>query len=82
MVVAFQPHGLPHQRPHACVWPGLAAADHVLLTDIYAVSESDPGVDLDRLAQALRRDLTVTVDVDAGRRRFARRDRARRARRW
>ena len=44
--------------------PALAAADHIVLTDIYAAGE-DPiaGVTLDTLGAAVRRSVTVPVDL-------------------
>ena len=44
--------------------PALAGADHIVLTDIYAAGE-DPiaGVTLDTLGAAIRRSVTVPVDL-------------------
>jgi UDP-N-acetylmuramate--alanine ligase len=65
IVVAFQPHR--YSRTSALMnefGPALAAADHVVLTDIYSAGE-DPidGVTLDTLAAAIRRSAKGTVDV-------------------
>jgi UDP-N-acetylmuramate--alanine ligase len=44
--------------------PALAAADHIVLTDIYAAGEEPiAGVTLDTLAAAVRRSVTVPVDL-------------------
>src|SRR5205085_7012917 len=65
IVVAFQPHR--YSRTAALMdafGPALAAADHIVLTDIYAASEDPiPGVTLETLAAAVRRDVTVPVDM-------------------
>src|SRR5262245_13837020 len=65
VVVAFQPHR--YTRTAALMdafGPALAAADHIVLTDIYAASEDPiPGVTLDTLAAAIRRAVRVPVDV-------------------
>jgi UDP-N-acetylmuramate--alanine ligase len=65
VIVAFQPHR--YTRTAALLdafGPALAAADHVILTDIYAAGEDPiPGVSLDRLADAVRRAVSVPVDV-------------------
>ena len=65
IVVAFQPHR--YSRTAALMnefGPALAAADHLVLTDIYSAGE-DPidGVTLDSLAAAIRRSVRGTVDV-------------------
>jgi UDP-N-acetylmuramate--alanine ligase len=65
IVVAFQPHR--YTRTAALMddfGPALAAADHLVLTDIYSAGE-DPidGVTLDALAAAIRRSMRGTVDV-------------------
>ena len=65
IVVAFQPHRF--SRTAALMHefgPALAAADHIVLTDIYAASE-DPiaGVTLDALAAAVRATVAAPVDV-------------------
>jgi UDP-N-acetylmuramate--alanine ligase len=65
VIVAFQPHR--YTRTQALMndfGPSLASADHIVLTDIYAASEDPiPGVTLDALAAAIRRDVRVPVDV-------------------
>ncbi len=44
--------------------PALATADHVVLTDIYSAGEEPiPGVTLDVLAAAIRRTLSVPLDI-------------------
>ena len=65
IVVAFQPHR--YTRTAALMddfGPALAAADHLVLTDIYSAGE-DPinGVTLETLAAAIRRSVRGTVDV-------------------
>src|SRR5437016_4977537 len=65
VVVAFQPHRF--SRTAALVdafGPALAAADHVILTDIYPAGEDPiPGVTLDRLAAAVRTAVRAPLDV-------------------
>ncbi len=65
IVVAFQPHR--YTRTAALIeafGPALDGADHIVLTDIYAAGE-DPiaGVTIDRLAEVVRRRVTVPVEV-------------------
>jgi len=65
IVVAFQPHR--YTRTAALMeafGPALAAASHIVLTDIYAAGE-DPiaGVSIDALAAAVRRSVTAPVEV-------------------
>jgi UDP-N-acetylmuramate--alanine ligase len=65
IIVAFQPHR--YSRTAALMeafGPALAAADYVVLTDIYAASE-DPiaGVTLDALAASVRRTLAAPLEV-------------------
>jgi UDP-N-acetylmuramate--alanine ligase len=57
VVVAFQPHRYSRTANLMDAFgPALAAADHVVLTDIYAASEEPmPGVTLEALAEAVRR---------------------------
>ena len=44
--------------------PALAGADHIVLTDIYAAGEDPmPGITVDALADAIRGQVTVPVDV-------------------
>jgi UDP-N-acetylmuramate--alanine ligase len=65
IVVAFQPHRYSRTASlMEAFGPALAAADHVVLTDIYAAGE-DPiaGVTLDTLGAAVRRSVTVPVDL-------------------
>jgi UDP-N-acetylmuramate--alanine ligase len=65
IVVAFQPHR--YTRTAALMeafGPSLAAANHVVLTDIYGAGEDPiPGVTLGALATAIRRTVSVPVDV-------------------
>jgi UDP-N-acetylmuramate--alanine ligase len=65
VIVAFQPHR--YTRTAALMdafGPALAAADHIVLADIYAASEDPiPGVSLGVLAAAIRRAVSVPVDV-------------------
>ena len=65
IVVVFQPHR--YTRTAALMdafGPALAAAHHVVLTDIYGAGEDPmPGVTLDVLARAIRRSVSAPVDV-------------------
>ena len=65
VIVAFQPHR--YTRTQALMnefGPSLAAADYVVLTDIYPASEDPiPGVTLDALAKAVRASVKAPVDV-------------------
>jgi UDP-N-acetylmuramate--alanine ligase len=65
IVVVFQPHRYTRTRAlMASFGPALAAADHIVLTGIYAAGEDPiPGVTLDALAEAVRRSVSVPVDV-------------------
>jgi UDP-N-acetylmuramate--alanine ligase len=65
IIVAFQPHRYSRTASLMDAFgPALAAADHIVLTDIYAAGE-DPiaGVTLDALGAAIRRSVTVPVDL-------------------
>jgi UDP-N-acetylmuramate--alanine ligase len=65
IVVAFQPHRFSRTASLMDAFgPALAAADYVVLTDIYAAGE-DPiaGVTLDALGAAVRRSVSVPVDL-------------------
>jgi len=65
IVVAFQPHRFTRTASLLDAFgPALGGADHVVLTDIYSAGE-DPiaGVTLDALAAAVRRSISVPVDV-------------------
>jgi UDP-N-acetylmuramate--alanine ligase len=67
IIVAFQPHRFTRTASLLDAFgPALAAADHIVLTDIYAAGE-DPieGVTLDALAAAVRKRVTVPLDVVA-----------------
>jgi UDP-N-acetylmuramate--alanine ligase len=65
IVVAFQPHR--YTRTAALMeafGPAMAAASHIVLTDIYAAGEEPiAGVTLEALASAVRRSVTAPVDV-------------------
>jgi UDP-N-acetylmuramate--alanine ligase len=65
VVVAFQPHRYTRTASLMDAFgPALSGADHIVLTDIYAASEDPiPGVTLDALASAIRRSVTVPLDV-------------------
>jgi UDP-N-acetylmuramate--alanine ligase len=64
LVVAFQPHRFTRTASLMDAFgPALAAADHVVLTDIYSAGEDPiPGVTLDALASSIRRTVR-SVDV-------------------
>ena len=65
IVVVFQPHRYSRTASLMDAFgPALAAADHIVLTDIYSAGE-DPiaGVTLDTLGAAVRRSVTVPVDL-------------------
>jgi UDP-N-acetylmuramate--alanine ligase len=66
IVVAFQPHRFTRTAALMDAFgPALAAADHIVLTDIYAAGEEPiPGVTIDALAAAVRRSVSVPVDVE------------------
>jgi len=65
IVVAFQPHRYSRTSSLLDAFgPALAAADHVVLTDIYAAGEDPiPGVTLETLGAAIRRSVTAPVDL-------------------
>jgi UDP-N-acetylmuramate--alanine ligase len=65
IVVAFQPHRFTRTASlMEAFGPALAAADHIVLTDIYAAGEDPiPGVTLEALAAAVRRSVAAPVDV-------------------
>jgi UDP-N-acetylmuramate--alanine ligase len=65
IVVAFQPHRFSRTSSLMDAFgPALAAADHVVLTDIYAAGEDPiPGVTLETLGAAVRRSVHVPVDL-------------------
>ena len=65
IVVAFQPHRFTRTASlMEAFGPALSAADHVVLTDIYAAGEDPiPGVTLDALAAAVRNSVGAPVDV-------------------
>jgi UDP-N-acetylmuramate--alanine ligase len=65
IVVVFQPHR--YSRTASLIeafGPALAAADHIVLTDIYSAGEEPiAGVTLETLTAAIRRGVTVPLDV-------------------
>ena len=65
IVVAFQPHRYTRTaRLIRAFGPALAGADHVVLTDIYPAGEDPiPGVTIDALADAIRGQVTATVEI-------------------
>ena len=65
IVVAFQPHRYSRTASlMEAFGPALAAADHVVLTDIYAAGEEPiAGVTIDTLAAAVRRSVNAPVDL-------------------
>ncbi len=65
LLVVFQPHRFSRTRQLMDRFgPALSGADVVVLTDIYAASEDPiPGVTLDALAAAIRRDFTGPLHV-------------------
>ena len=67
IVVAFQPHRFTRTAALMDSFgPALGVADHIVLTDIYAAGEDRiPGVTVDALADAIRRGVTVPVEVVA-----------------
>jgi UDP-N-acetylmuramate--alanine ligase len=65
LIVAFQPHRFTRTASMMDAFgPALAAADHVVLTDIYGAGEDPiPGITLDALAIAVARGTSASVDV-------------------
>jgi UDP-N-acetylmuramate--alanine ligase len=65
IVVVFQPHRFSRTASLMNAFgPALAGADHIVLTDIYAAGEDPvPGITIETLAAAVRRSVTVPVDV-------------------
>ena len=65
IVVAFQPHRFT--RTSALMkdfGPALSGADHIVLADIYSAGEDAiPGVTIEALAEAIRRDVRAKVDI-------------------
>ena len=68
IVVAFQPHRYSRTASlMAAFGPALAGADHIVLTEIYSAGEEPiAGVTLEALGAAIRRSVTVPVDLVAG----------------
>jgi UDP-N-acetylmuramate--alanine ligase len=65
IVVAFQPHRFTRTAAlMAAFGPALAAADELILTDIYAAGEAPiAGVTLDALAERIRQDVHAPVTI-------------------
>ncbi len=65
VIVAFQPHRYTRTAAlEDAFGPSLAAADHVVLTDIYAAGEDPiPGVTIDALADRVRQSVAGPVDI-------------------
>ena len=65
IVVAFQPHRYSRTASlREAFGPALASADHIVLTDIYSAGEEPiAGVTLGTLGAAVRRSVTVPVDL-------------------
>ena len=65
LIVVFQPHRYTRTATLMSAFgPALAAADAIVLTDIYAAGEDPiPGITLDALAAAIRRDARAPVEV-------------------
>jgi UDP-N-acetylmuramate--alanine ligase len=65
IVVAFQPHRFSRTAAlEDAFGPSLAAADYLVLTDIYGAGEDPvPGVTLKRLADSVRRSVAGPVEV-------------------
>jgi UDP-N-acetylmuramate--alanine ligase len=65
LIVAFQPHR--YTRTAALIeafGPALAAANYIVLTDIYTAGEDPmPGVTIEKLASAIRRDVDAQVEI-------------------
>ncbi len=67
VIVAFQPHRFTRTASLLDAFgPALAAADHIVLTDIYGAGEEPiAGVTLETLAAAIRHSVRVPLDVAA-----------------
>jgi UDP-N-acetylmuramate--alanine ligase len=65
IVVAFQPHRFTRTASLMDAFgPALASADHIVLTGIYSAGEDPiPGVTIASLADAIRRHVSVPVEV-------------------
>lgn len=65
LVVAFQPHRFSRTASLLDAFgPALAAADRLVLTDIYPAGEDPiPGCTLERLVESVRRQVTIPIDV-------------------
>jgi UDP-N-acetylmuramate--alanine ligase len=65
LIVVFQPHRYTRTATLMSAFgPALAAADAIVLTDIYAAGEDPiPGITLDALAAAIRRDVRSPLEV-------------------
>ena len=68
IVVAFQPHRYSRTASlMEAFGPALAGADHIVLTEIYSAGEEPiAGVTLEALGAAIRRSVSVPVDLVAG----------------
>ncbi len=67
IVVAFQPHRFSRTAALMDAFgPALSGADHIVVTDIYSAGEDPiPGVTLETLGAAVRRGVSVPVDLVA-----------------
>jgi UDP-N-acetylmuramate--alanine ligase len=65
IVVAFQPHRYSRTASlMGSFGPALSGADHIVLTDIYSAGEEPiAGVTLDTLGEAIRKSVSVPVDL-------------------
>ena len=65
LIVAFQPHRYSRTKAlFDAFGPSLAAADHIVLTDIYSAGEDPlPEITLDRFAERVRSQVSVPVTV-------------------
>ena len=65
IVVAFQPHRFTRTASLVDAFgPALSGADHIVLTDIYPAGEDPiPGVSLETLGAAIRKAVTVPLDL-------------------
>jgi UDP-N-acetylmuramate--alanine ligase len=64
-IVVFQPHRYTRTAQLMDAFgPSLAAADHIVLTDIYSAGEEPiPGITLEALAASIRQQISVPLDV-------------------
>jgi len=68
IVVAFQPHRFTRTAALMQAFgPALASADQIVLADIYAAGEDPiPGVNVETLAAAIRRNVTAPITIAPG----------------